>query len=440
MKRVALLLVMAGTAGVVLALGKVHASWNNYDYEGSFRVGWTLTYISALVISGYGVGLPDLPRNWRARLILAATATTIAASAISAIQFFVGDALLPRFVVLGSPLALIPWYAFCSTICSNGTSRAQQRARIVVVGDLSETKPLQDELLDKPEKPACLVDVVGVEDSHPSAHRQQPLIDRIAVDHASVLVLSRQAQIDDGVVSQAASVHSSGIRVRSLLSFYEEWLGRIPIGELERMSLMFDIGEIHRRHYLRLKRLFDLGFAVIGIVAFIVIVPFVVLGNLIGNRGPLFFAQDRAGKNSELFRLIKFRTMKPGGSDHSNEWTQHNDSRVTMFGRALRKTHIDELPQVYNVLRGDLSIVGPRPEQPQYVEWLVERMPFYDMRHMVRPGLTGWAQVKFGYAGDERDALEKLQYDFYYLRHQGLLIDFRIIARTIRSIMGLAGR
>jgi lipopolysaccharide/colanic/teichoic acid biosynthesis glycosyltransferase len=120
-------------------------------------------------------------------------------------------------------------------------------------------------------------------------------------------------------------------------------------------------------------------------------------------------------------------------------WTDRDDPRVTPFGRFLRATHLDELPQVLNVLRGDLAVVGPRPEQPRYVEELTEKLPFYELRHLVRPGLTGWAQVKYGYAGDERDALEKLQYEFFYLRHQGLRFDLHIIVRTTRSMVSGPG-
>jgi lipopolysaccharide/colanic/teichoic acid biosynthesis glycosyltransferase len=123
----------------------------------------------------------------------------------------------------------------------------------------------------------------------------------------------------------------------------------------------------------------------------------------------------------------------------ASTWTSRNDPRVTRFGSLLRRTHLDELPQAVNVLRGDLSIVGPRPEQPRYVAELVEKLPFYDMRHLVRPGVTGWAQVKYGYAGDERDALEKLQYEFWYLRYQSLALDARIVGRTIRSVLGGEG-
>jgi lipopolysaccharide/colanic/teichoic acid biosynthesis glycosyltransferase len=120
-------------------------------------------------------------------------------------------------------------------------------------------------------------------------------------------------------------------------------------------------------------------------------------------------------------------------------WTTEDDPRITRFGGLMRRSHLDELPQVINILRGDLSIVGPRPEQPRYVAELTRKLPFYDVRHLVRPGLTGWAQVKYGYAGDERDALEKLQYEFWYLRHQALLLDLRIIGRTVRSVLGRSG-
>ena len=130
--------------------------------------------------------------------------------------------------------------------------------------------------------------------------------------------------------------------------------------------------------------------------------------------------------------------MSPDGS--ISDWTADDDPRVTRFGAWLRRTHLDELPQVVNILRGDLSIVGPRPEQPHYVEELTEKIPFYNLRHLVRPGLTGWAQVKYRYGASHADALEKLQYEFYYLRHQGLALDLRIIGRTLRSVVGRDGR
>jgi lipopolysaccharide/colanic/teichoic acid biosynthesis glycosyltransferase len=237
-----------------------------------------------------------------------------------------------------------------------------------------------------------------------------------------------------------ALLHERGIRVRTLSLFYEEWLGKLPIGELERVSLMFDIGEIHRLRYGRLKRLLDLSAAVLLLPVLAVVVPLVALGNLVGNRGPLFYHQPRVGKGGEIFRIHKFRTMRASVEPASpTPWTDVDDDRVTSFGALLRATHLDEIPQVVNILRGDLSLVGPRPEQPHYVEQLSAKLPYYDLRHLVQPGLTGWAQVKFRYARSEADALEKLQYEFYYLRRQALAVDLRILVRTMRTIVPRGG-
>ena len=197
---------------------------------------------------------------------------------------------------------------------------------------------------------------------------------------------------------------------------------------------------MHRQRYGRVKRLADVVLGLLGLVPLLLAVPLVVLGNLVANRGPLLYRQVRVGRGGDRFEILKFRTMVPTGSGvEDGAWTAVDDPRVTRFGGLLRRTHVDELPQVVNILRGDLSVVGPRPEQPRYVDELNAKLPFYDLRHLVRPGLTGWAQVKYGYAGDERDALEKLQYEFFYLRHQGLRFDLRVLGRTVRSVLGSQG-
>ena len=267
-----------------------------------------------------------------------------------------------------------------------------------------------------------------------------PLVERVTAEGATVVVLDRAAQVEPSIVSQAASLHESGIRLRTLSLFYEEWLGKLPVSELERVSLMFDIGEVHRTRYGRVKRLVDVALATAGLVVLAVAIPIVWVADRLANRGPLFYRQARVGKLGEPFEIVKFRTMRPDadGTTH-NEWTTEDDPRITPFGQVLRASHLDELPQVLNILRGELAVVGPRPEQPAYVEELTEKLPFYSMRHLVRPGLTGWAQVKYGYAGDERDALEKLQYEFFYLRRQGLVLDLRIVGRTLRSVTGRQG-
>jgi lipopolysaccharide/colanic/teichoic acid biosynthesis glycosyltransferase len=160
----------------------------------------------------------------------------------------------------------------------------------------------------------------------------------------------------------------------------------------------------------------------------------------VANRGPLFYRQPRIGRNGTAFEMLKFRSMRSCSPREADDWTAESDVRVTPFGRALRTSHLDELPQVLNILRGDLSVVGPRPEQPHVVTQLSDKIPFYRLRHLVRPGLTGWAQVKYQYAGSEAETIEKLQYEFYYLRRQSLGLDFRIVGRTFRSVVMREGR
>ncbi|MBW3626204.1 MAG: sugar transferase [Actinobacteria bacterium] len=433
----------AGVIVAVVGMSKAHATLSvpPYDYTGSSRFSWSIAYVALLCLAAYGLGLPDLPRSRRGAAMAAAGATAGGALGISAFQLLTGTALLPRGVVFGSAVVLVPWLVLCATLARDGRNRAEGRDRVVLVAGPAEAAMLEDELHAAPERPAVVVARLEVDDARATDEHTAPLLDA-AHDHgASVLVLDRHAQAEETIVTQAAVLHAAGIRVRTLSLFYEQWLGKFPISELERVSLMFDIGELHRARYGRVKRLLDVVLAGGGMVVLAMALPLVAAGNAVANQGPLFFRQPRAGKQGRTFQIVKFRTMLPAAGEASTgRWTTEDDPRVTPFGRLLRRTHLDELPQVWNILRGDLAVVGPRPEQPGYVADLTEKLPFYDLRHLVRPGLTGWAQVKYGYAGTEADALEKLQYEFFYLRRQSLSFDLRVMGRTVRSVLGGAGR
>jgi lipopolysaccharide/colanic/teichoic acid biosynthesis glycosyltransferase len=440
-RRAARLLLYLGAAGVVLGLSKYHAAnIGHYDFTNSFRFAWSIFYVALLCLSAYAVGLPDLARGSRSALVPALAASLVAALAISLMQLVVGSSLLPRFVVFGAAIILVPWDVACAVLATGGRTRAEERDRVVAVVSLEEADALRAELGQAPERNAAIVHDLRVDAARSDQPKQRPLVESVVRNGATVVVLDREAQNDESIVGQAASLHEAGIRVRTLTLFYDEWLGKLPVWELERVSLMFDIGEVHRARYGRVKRLFDLAVAIVGLVALLVAVPIVLVGDLVANRGSLLYRQDRVGKNGATFRILKFRTMRPDVDAVSTEWTSENDIRITPFGRILRRTHVDELPQFLNVFRGDLSVVGPRPEQAHYVRELAGKIPFYDLRHSVRPGLTGWAQVKYGYAGSESDTLQKLQYEFFYLRHQSLTLDARILGRTIRSVVGSRGR
>jgi lipopolysaccharide/colanic/teichoic acid biosynthesis glycosyltransferase len=335
---------------------------------------------------------------------------------------------------------LTAWYWAIGLLLARSSDRSELRDRVLLVGTTSDAETLGGDLEFAPERPARLLAAVQPVEARPLHSGEEPLVDLVIAHDATVLVLGHDAQHDAAIVAQASALHEAGVRVRTLCAFYEEYLGKLPISDLERMSLMFDIREVHQARYARVKRMLDLFLAVPGCAAVLLAIPFVALGNAIANRGPMFYSQLRIGKNGREFRILKFRTMRTADGTLANEWTTEDDPRITPFGRVLRRTHLDELPQVWNIVRGDLAVVGPRPEQPHYVAELTQKLPFYPLRHLVRPGLTGWAQVKYGYAGNERDALEKLQYEFFYLGHQSLAFDLRVMGRTLRSVVRTGGR
>jgi lipopolysaccharide/colanic/teichoic acid biosynthesis glycosyltransferase len=419
---------------VVLLVGDYHTRHRG-EYEVSL---WTWAYIALLVVSAYAAGLPDLTRTGRSAFGAAVSAAGAAALGVSAAQLVIGSLLLPRFVVFASAIVLVPWLVACTVVASGGRKQERYHDRVVLVAGAEEAAALREELGRQPEHFAHLAEVLTPREAKPATRGAEPLVDRAITADATVVVLDRAASADPAIVSQAGALHEAGLRVRTMALFYEEWLGKLPVSELERLSLMFDIGEIHRARYGRAKRIIDV---IVGILGCVVLVPVIVLVsvlNVVGNRGPLFYRQPRVGRDRKVFTILKLRSMRPGSG--ASDWTGAQDDRITPVGGLLRRLHVDELPQAVNILKGDLSLIGPRPEQPHYVEELAEKLPWYHVRHLVRPGLTGWAQVKYAYGSSEQDALEKLQYELYYLRHQGLPLDLRIMGRTLRHVVGLGGR
>ncbi len=440
MRRLGRAALLGGIVASVLGFGRLHAATHGYDLTASSRFAWALAYIALLIVAAYGAGLPDLPRSRRSAALTAVASTGTAALAISVLQTLAGSVELPRFVVLGAPAVLVPFAVLCAALSRDGRAHDGHRDKVVVVAGPEEGLHLRRELDGHPERPAQLAAVLLPGDAASARPGEQPLLDVVAATTATTVVLDRFALADESIVAQAAHLHESGIRVRTLSLFYDQWLGKLPLSELERISLLFDIGELHRARYGRMKRVLDTVIAAAGLVVLLVAVPCVWLGNQVANRGPLLYRQRRVGKNGREFEILKFRTMRPDPDVPDSSWTTEEDPRITPFGLWLRRTHLDELPQVISILRGDLSLVGPRPEQPHYVGELEAKLPFYRLRHLVRPGLTGWAQVKYPYGASEGDALEKLQYEFYYLRHQGLALDLRITGRTLRTVLGRGGR
>jgi hypothetical protein len=344
----------AGTAAVVLGLGKLHAAnIGHYDFTGSARFSWAIAYIGLLCAAAYGVGLPELPATPLQAFVSGMAAGAGAAVGMSVIQLATGDALLPRYVVFLSAVAVLPVHLLSTALSAQATRRRAGRDRVIAVVGRTEATTLEVDLEMHPEHPAQLVSTFMAEDVRGQSPDDQPLVRAVEQAAASVVVLDRTAQNDEAVVSQAALLHERGVRVRTLALFYDEWLGKLPVSELERMALMFDIGEVHRARYGRVKRQLDIAIALVAAPLLVLATPLVVAGNTVGNRGRLFYRQPRVGKGGRVFQIRKFRTMSADVGP--SEWTREDDPRITPFGRVLRRTHLDELPQVVNILRGDIA-------------------------------------------------------------------------------------
>jgi len=240
---------------------------------------------------------------------------------------------------------------------------------------------------------------------------------------------------------QLISLFKSGYNISSSEKFIETISKRIPETHLNESfynHLNFSKSQ-QNRVYLIFHRLFDITASILGSCFLILCIPFIFIGNLFFNRGKLFYLQERVGKGGELFNIIKFRTMVPNAEKNGAEWAKKNDSRVTKFGKFLRSTRLDEVPQFINILKGEMSIIGPRPERPEFVAELSNNYPFYTIRNVIKPGLTGWAQVEYPYASSKEEQYIKLRYDLYYIKERNLLLDFKIIIKTISTILFYRG-
>jgi exopolysaccharide biosynthesis polyprenyl glycosylphosphotransferase len=228
----------------------------------------------------------------------------------------------------------------------------------------------------------------------------------------------------------------SGVRFDQLPAVYEEFTGKIAVDNLRPSWLIFSEGFRKTRVQLALKRALDVTCAALGLLLAAPLVGLVALAVRLSSPGPIFYHQDRVGQRGRVFTVHKFRSMRDDAEAATGAvWASADDPRVTAVGRFLRRSRLDELPQLWNVLRGDMSMVGPRPERPEFVSQLTLQIPFYGIRHSVRPGVTGWAQVSYTYGASVEDALEKLQFDLFYMKHMNLAFDVFVLFSTIKTVL-----
>lgn len=216
-----------------------------------------------------------------------------------------------------------------------------------------------------------------------------------------------------------------------LIPFYETITARVPVSAITRVWFLENLREREKKLFEVMKRAVDLVMACVLWLGALLLLPFVALAIKLDDRGPIFFKQERVGHHGRRFKILKFRTMVENAEPDGARFSQKKDARVTRVGRMLRATRIDELPQCWNIITGEMSLIGPRPERPEFVDALDREMPFYQMRHLVRPGLTGWAQISYGYAASFEENLRKLQYDLYYIKNRSFMLDLAVALRTL---------
>lgn len=313
-----------------------------------------------------------------------------------------------------------------------------EKERVVFVGENDYT----EDLLESVKKDGQYVFVTSLNNTDMKALGKE-ILELYNTKKFDVLVdFTDKLLRDPKITEKLLQYKLEGLQYYNYLEFYEIYENKLPISHLSPKWFLENTGfEIYHNNFnLKAKRLLDLLFALlIGIFAAPVIVLAAIIVKL-ESKGPIFFIQERIGEGNKKFNIVKFRSMTTDAEKDGPQWASKNDNRVTKFGKIMRATRIDELPQLWNVLRGEMSFVGPRPEREYFIQQLEKEIPYYNLRHTVKPGLTGWAQVMYPYGASVEDAYRKLQYDLYYIKHHSIPFDVKVLLKTVTIVIFGKGR
>lgn len=442
----------------ILVIGIALYSLSNFSAFDYFKIDethWRWLLVLVIYIMGFGTvfELYDLKKSSKIETVSIAIILTASVTVLVYLLTPFFTPILPDnriqilYFYLAILLPLLAWrLAYISFI---STPRFYKRA--LLIGEISSIKVVVDAF--KAADPNYqIIGFINCEIEQEDAIKYkgipefnasqiQNIIDEENI--SEILVASYNSEtIAPKIYVDLINLLEKGYPIRDYTKVYEEMAYRVPvqfIGKDFYKNFPFNRNNKNKL-FLAYRYVFDVLLSVIGILFSLLILPFILIGNVIGNRGPLLYSQERVGKNGKPFKIYKFRSMVKNAEANGAVWATKNDSRVTTFGRFLRTTRLDELPQLINILKGDMSIIGPRPERPVFVNELSQVMPFYNTRHIVKPGLTGWAQVKSRYGSSIDDSLVKLQYDLYYIKHRSFVLDFSIIIKTLSTVIFFRGQ
>jgi sugar transferase (PEP-CTERM system associated) len=363
---------------------------------------------------------------------------------LAALYFWFPELIVGRGVFAVSAVLVIALVLGWRIVFEWANRRVGPRERLLLVGTNDSAVRLARELHERRD---LAIEVVGFVDADP-ARVGLPLfnpgvigtIDDIpaivrarAVDHVVVSLLDARGKLP---MDKLLEMKLDGVSFDHLTSIYEQYTGKIAVDNLRPSWLIFSAGFRKTQLQRFIKRALDIAVAAVGLIVLTPVIALIAVLIKLTSKGPVFYHQQRVGQHGRVFVLHKFRSMQHDAEkDTGAVWARSGDQRVTRLGRLLRKTRLDEVPQLWNVLRGHMSVVGPRPERPEFVSSLKRDIPFYGQRHVVRPGLTGWAQVRYTYAASVEDTMEKLQYDLFYIKHMSVSLDLFIMAKTVKTVL-----
>ena len=309
---------------------------------------------------------------------------------------------------------------------------------IMVLGESQETKELIEYIKVNPQLGYRIQKVVSAED----VKLLRDLIETIIQEKIQLILTIVSPHKDLNLVRNLYQCIPLKVVVSELPSFYEKITGKIPVSAIEEVWFLENLMADQKTFFTGLKRVLDILISLTAGIFALILTPFVAALVKLSSPGPVFYRQKRVGQDNQIFEIIKFRTMIDHAEKNGAQWSSEKDDRITWAGKFLRKTRLDELPQLLNILRGEMSFVGPRPERPEFAfsAEILAQIPFYQVRHSIKPGLTGWAQIKYPYGASIKDTLQKLQYDLYYIKNRSFALEIAIILKTIKIILSGGGR
>ncbi len=414
---------------------------------------WTLVLAIYLVLFGHVFEMYNLQVASNQFLILKSIVLTVSTTVLVYLLTPIYTPLLPKKRIqilcfyLAILITLLVWRYFYITFLASH----RFHKKVILICDTETVS----ELIDGLEKVDPNYKVVGFIQTDLAFNEvtnslkikqiaNDDLAEFVKNNYISELVIATQKpdSITIQLYNQLIHLLESGFTIREYSQVYESITQRIPVNYLAQdFYRYFPFSRSNQNKlYLLISRLIEMFICLFGLTFGVLFLPLILIINPFANQGSLFYFQERVGKNGVVFNIYKLRTMIKNAESDQAVFATSNDSRVTAFGKFLRKTRIDEIPQFINILKGDMSIIGPRPERPIIVNEIAKEMPFYETRHIIKPGLTGWAQVNYSYGESIEDSLIKLQYDLYYIKHRSIFLDLNIMLKTLSTVLFYRGQ